>query len=286
MASMVGPLSRVNFGDVPVPRHFQARGGARLQYYAYPASPDEVAVLIHGSAGPGTSMHALAKALRDAGVSVYALDVRGHGGSGRRGDIDYIGEIDDDLADFVTSLGPAKSGDVRTLVGFSAGAGFTVRFAGGRYGGLFDRYVFLSPILPGAPTLRPNAGGWTSISIPRVITIAWLDRLGIYLFDGVDVISYAVARTNEQATPHYSYRLFVNFNAGPEFARYLQNIRQPAAVLVGTADEQVVADQFAPLFQSLGVTIPVTIVPGMTHVDMIAAPTALEAIVNAVSRRR
>jgi non-heme chloroperoxidase len=285
MASMAGPLSRVNFDDVPAPQHFQARDGARLQYYAYPASRDEVAVLVHGSAGSGTSMHALAKAMRDAGVSAYVLDIRGHGGSGQRGDIDYIGQIDDDLADFVTNLGPAKSRDRRTLVGFSAGAGFTIRFAGGRYGGLFDRYVFLSPILPGAPTLRPNAGGWTSISIPRVITIAWLDRLGIHLFDGVDVISYAVAPTNEQVTPNYSYRLFVNFNAGREFAPYLKNIRRPAAVLVGAADEQVVADQFAPLFQSLGVNIPVTIVPGMTHVDMIAAPTALQATVNAVSLR-
>ena len=52
-------------------------------------------------------MHALAKALRDAGVSAYVLDIRGHGGSGRCGDVDYIGQIDDDLADFVTNLGPA-----------------------------------------------------------------------------------------------------------------------------------------------------------------------------------
>jgi hypothetical protein len=36
------------------------------------------------------------------------LDIRGHGGSGHRCDIDYIGQIDDDLADFVTNLGSAK----------------------------------------------------------------------------------------------------------------------------------------------------------------------------------
>lgn len=282
MASMAGPLSRVNFDDVPAPHHFQARDGARLQYYPYPASPEKVAVLVHGSVGPGTTMHALAKALRDAGVSAHVLDIRGHGGSGRRGDIDYIGQIDDDLADFVMGLGPAKSGEVRTLVAFSAGAGFTIRFAGGPYGGLFDRYVFLSPILPGAPTLRSNAGGWTNISVPRLATISWLDRPGIHLFDGFDVISYAVARENTQATRSYSYRLFVNFNAGREFGRYLKNIHRPATVLVGGADEQVVADQFALLFQSLGIKIPVTIVPGMTHVDMIATPTALQAVVNAV----
>src|SRR5580693_87335 len=108
MASMAGPLSRVNFEDVPTPQRFQARDGARLQYYAYPAAQNKVVVLVHGSVGPGKGMHAPAKALRDAGVSTYVLDIRGHGGSGRRGDIDYIGQIDDDLDDFVTSLGPMQ----------------------------------------------------------------------------------------------------------------------------------------------------------------------------------
>jgi hypothetical protein len=69
MAPLDGPLSRVNFEEVPTPQRFQARDGARLQYYAYPAAQDKVAVLVHGSVGPGNGMHALAKALRDGGVS-------------------------------------------------------------------------------------------------------------------------------------------------------------------------------------------------------------------------
>lgn len=94
-----------------------------------------------------------------------------------------------------------------------------------------------------------------------------LDRLGIHLFDGADVINYAVARQNTQGTRNYSYRLFETFNAGLEFGTDFKKIRRPAAVLVGSADEQVVADQFAPLFQSLDVHIPVI---------MIATPTAAQ----------
>src|SRR5580700_8052897 len=116
MASMAGPLKQISSLDVPIPRQFQARDGASLRYYAYPAEPDKIAVLVHGSAGPGTSMHALAQALRAAGITVYVPDIRGHGGSGRRGDIDYIGQIDDDLVDFVAELGPARGGETRTLV--------------------------------------------------------------------------------------------------------------------------------------------------------------------------
>jgi non-heme chloroperoxidase len=284
MVSMARPLAQINLGDVPAPRQFQARDGASLRYYAYAAEPDKIAVLIHGTAGPGTSMHALAQSLRAAGVTAYVLDIRGHGGSGRRGDIDYIGQLDDDVSDFVAQLGPARRGETRTLVGFSGGAGFSIRFAGGPYGLLFDRYVLLSPILPGSSAWRPNAGGWVSVAVPRIVTIVWLDRLGIHWFDGLPVISYAVSRDpSRDTTASYSYRLSMNFGAGRDYETYLKNIRRPATVLVGDADEQVVADEFAPLLQRLGVNIPVTIVPNMKHADMIAAPTALQEAVRAVS---
>jgi alpha-beta hydrolase superfamily lysophospholipase len=284
MASMAESLKRIDAHEFPPPRQFRARDGASLQYYAYPAAPDKVAVLIHGTAGPGTSMHALAEALRAAGVTAYVLDIRGHGGSGRRGDIDYIGQIDDDLVDFVAQLGPEKSGETRTLVGFSGGAGLALRFAGGPSGSLFGRYVLLAPILPGSGAWRPSAGGWVNIALPRLITIAYLGRAGIHWFDGWPVISYAVsADPSRDTTASYSYRLSTNFGAGRLYESYLKNLHRPAAILVGDADEQVVADQFAPLLRGLGVDIPVTIVPGMKHADMIARPEALQMVVRAVA---
>ena len=45
----------------------------------------------------------------------------------------------------------------------------------------------------------------------------------------------------------------------------------------------MIADQFAPPLQRLGVNIPVTIVPGMKHADMIAAPQALQVVVRAIA---
>jgi hypothetical protein len=38
--------------DLPTPRQFRARDGTRLQYYAYPAESNKVAILIHGSVFP------------------------------------------------------------------------------------------------------------------------------------------------------------------------------------------------------------------------------------------
>jgi len=284
MASMAASPDQIQRA-FPPPRHFQARDDVSLQYYAYPAAADKVAVLIHGSAGPGTSMHDLATALQAAGVTVYVPDIRGHGGSGDRGDIAYIGQLDDDLADFVAQLGPARNGERRTLLGFSAGAGFTIRFAGGPYGALFDRYVLLSPTtLSDAPTLRPNAGGWINVAVPRIIAIVWLNRLGIHWFDGFPVISYAVSpEMAKSMTASYSFRLLNNFGAGRQYEAYLKNVRRPAAIFVGEADEQVIPDQFAPLLQRLGVNIPVTLIPNMKHTDMIHRPEALREIVPAIA---
>jgi pimeloyl-ACP methyl ester carboxylesterase len=59
-----------------------------LAYRAYPGGGQQVAVLIHGSAGQSPGMHALARTLNETVATVYALDVRGYGASGRRGDID------------------------------------------------------------------------------------------------------------------------------------------------------------------------------------------------------
>lgn len=284
MATMAAAPAQAN-PNIPQPSHFRARDGVSLQYYGYPAAPDKVAILVHGSAGPGTSMHDLATALQAAGVTVYVPDIRGHGGSGRRGDIDYIGQLDDDLSDFVAQLGPAKAGETRTLLGFSAGAGFVIRFAGGPYGALFDRYVLLSPTtLSDAPTLRPNAGGWINVAVPRIVAIVWLNRLGIHWFDGYPVISYAVSpEMAKTMTASYSFRLLANFGAGRPYETYLKNIRRPAAIFVGDADEQVIADQFTPLLQRLGVNIPVTVVPNMKHTDMIHRPEAIRVIVPAIA---
>ena len=60
------------------------------------------AIVVHGSSGSsGGTIHALSRALAARGVETYAVDIRGHGASGTRGDIGYVGQLEDDLADFV-----------------------------------------------------------------------------------------------------------------------------------------------------------------------------------------
>jgi hypothetical protein len=52
------------------------------------------------------------------------------GDRAQRGEIDYIGQVDDDLVDLIATIHPEHANAALTLIGFSGGA-FTIRIAGG-----------------------------------------------------------------------------------------------------------------------------------------------------------
>ncbi|MGH8670313.1 MAG: alpha/beta hydrolase [Burkholderiales bacterium] len=181
MASINNPFKGVDYSDLPPARHFTARDGAKLAYRAYEAVPRSAVngsvVLVHGSSAAGSTMHVMAKAFAAACYAAYALDVRGHGDSGRKGQIAYVGQLEDDLEDFARSVNPARPA---TLAGFSSGGGFVLRFAGDARQKLFSSYLLLSPFLArDAPTSRPEGGRWASVGVARYVAVSVLDAAGL-----------------------------------------------------------------------------------------------------------
>ena len=71
LASVSDPFAGVNFSDLPAVQTYPARDGVKLGYRVYAGGGAHTVVLIHGSSDDGSGMHVLAKALRDAGASVY-----------------------------------------------------------------------------------------------------------------------------------------------------------------------------------------------------------------------
>src|SRR3954449_11408914 len=94
MLSISDPFKNVDFSDLPDRSYFTARDGAKIAFRAYPAAGDAVkgsVVFVHGSSATSSSMHLMAKGFAAAGYAAYALEVRGHGKSGTKGHIAYIG---------------------------------------------------------------------------------------------------------------------------------------------------------------------------------------------------
>ena len=275
------PFANVDYSRVPNAKTYQARDGAALAFHHYIAENTNAAtrriVLVHGSSARGRSMHPLAQALAAQGFTVDALDMRGHGDSGKRGQINYIGQLEDDIADFVKAVPHAGPS---TLLGFSSGGGFVLRFAASAQQTLFDRYVLLSPYLRyDAPTAKPNNGNWVSIGLPRVIALSVLNNFGITTWNHLDVTRFAL---NDYAktflTPAYAYTLAINFGPHSEYAQDIKNAKGPMQIVVGSNDELFEAQRFSSVFEQAGKKVNVSILPGIDHMGLTLQKTAVETI--------
>ncbi|MGH8094293.1 MAG: alpha/beta hydrolase [Chthoniobacterales bacterium] len=284
MPSVNNPFQGVDFSDLPKVRYCTARDSTQLAYRFYPAAGgahEGSVVLVHGSSASSSSMHVMAKGFAAAHYDVYAPDVRGHGKSGTKGQIAYIGQLENDMEDFVHAI---KLAQPSTLIGFSSGGGFGLRFAGSSKQKLFSNYLLLAPFIsPDSPTARPDSGGWVSVGVPRIIALSVLSRIGVHVFEGLPVIRFALTKENATfLTPEYSFALALNFGAERDYPANIRAVRQPLRVLVGQNDEVSFADKFAGVFKEAGKDIPVTILPGVDHISLTLNPVAIQTAVNTV----
>ena len=288
MESISAPFRSVDFSDLAQLKRYTARDGARLAFRAYAPATSPAkgsAVLIHGSSASSSSLHLLAKGLAQAGYAVYALDMRGHGESGPKGQITYIGQLEDDVEDFLEAVQPAGP---RTLVGLSAGGGFALRLAASSRQKLFDQYVLLAPFIhQDAPTYRPGAGGWIATGVARIIALTFLNRFGITRFNTLSVLAFALTAEAQQfLTPTYSYALATNFRPHDDYRADIGATKQPLHVLVGQDDEVFHADQFSAVFEEAGRPVAVTLLPAVEHVDITLQPAAIQAITETIESFR
>jgi pimeloyl-ACP methyl ester carboxylesterase len=283
MRSITDVAAAINYRDMPVPSRFPARDGSMLAYRAYPTSSQSIVILIHGSSASSFAMHALAQAIQAHGVTAFAVDVRGHGDSGLHGDISYIGQLEDDLADFVAYLRKSYPNSPITLVGHSSGGGFALRVAGSSIGSLFTHYVLLAPYLGyNAPTVRPATGGWAAPFVPRILTLTILQKLHINAGSGLAVIAFAVPKDlDERLTTSYSFRLLKNFGPPEDYLGALARSPAPVTVLVGERDETMWADRFTAALDSVKDHVTVRVLRGIGHMNIVSNPQALVTVVGA-----
>lgn len=257
---------------------FTARDGARLPVLhrtsPHPNAP--LLILAHGSGWHGQQFDALAKQLAKS-VEVLVPDLRGHGTNpDPRGDVTYIGQLEDDLADLIKTY--QKDGQKVVLAGHSSGGGLVVRFAGGARGGMIDGAILLAPFLKyNAPTTRKNSGGWARPLTRRLIGLSMLNNINITALNHLTAIQFAMpdevlnGPLGQTATVAYSYRLNQSF--APR-SSYLQDVAAlpDFMVIAGTEDEAFVADQYEPLMQSVTDKGAYHLVDGVSHLEIVNAP--------------
>ena len=288
------PLESIHGGAIAIPQdgkpelsRFQARDGTWLAYRLYPAADggrEKLAIVYHGSTGSSDEMNATALALTKTGFVAVTVDTRGHGASGSRGDIGYVGQLEDDLADLVAHLRVDYATAHLTLVGHSSGGGFVLRVAAAPLGASFDRFVLLAPYLGyRAPTNRPSEGSgrWAAPDIPRIAALTILGALGIDWAQSLPAIAFANRPEAAMATTsRYSYRLLINYGPPHDWEGALRGAASRIELIAGESDELMDAPAYQSAVAPLGVRV--TLLPGVDHIGVVYQPAALAAIAAAV----
>ncbi|MBN8290478.1 alpha/beta fold hydrolase [Rhodobacter sp. NTK016B] len=271
--------------EMPELQAYTARDGAALGYRQWLSGRDDAPLLVavHGSGWHSAQFAGLGSALAEAGIDVIAPDLRGHGPDPqRRGDVDYIGQFEDDLADLITQT--AREGQSVVMLGHSSGGGLVIRFAGGKHGAMIDRAVLLAPFVQyDAPTTRPNSGGWANVLTRRVIGLSMLNMAHVTALNHLPVIQFRFPSSvldgplGQTATRAYSYRLNTGFSPRRDWQAEIAAL-PPFVLIAGAQDEAFVAEQYEPTFSAITDRGEYALT-GATHLSVVDDPETLQRVI-------
>lgn len=271
--------TRADNEAIRAPLYYRARDGAQLAYRFYDSKADRILIFVHGSSYHGVSYDALARALSERGLAkVYLPNIRGHYLSGlRSGDVDYVGQIEDDIADLVAMARANGQHGPVILGGHSSGGGFAIRFAGGPDASLVSGYLLLSPVLPLSPIFKRHAG-WATVDLKRTVGLSILDGFGITAFDGMPTIWFNKPEALRDGTETlvYSYRLNTSMHPRLKYERDVASLGN-ALIVVGAEDQQNYAKAYAPMMQRLDPAAKVVVLPHVDHLGVMSDPAMIEA---------
>lgn len=249
--------------NMPVRRYGENAGGKPLL------------IIVHGSGWMGLQFNSLAKALSNEAYVVIP-DLRGHGANPeRRGDVDYIGQMEDDLAALIKAERVPDQQVI--LAGHSSGGGLVVRFAGGAHGAAIDQAILLAPFLKyNAPTTRLNSGGWAHVLTRRIIGLSMLNTFKITALNHLEIIQFNMPKAVREgkfghlSTLAYSYRLNTGFAPRADYLKDIAALPQ-FTLIAGKEDEAFFADKYETVMSAVTDKGSYHIVDGETHLSIVDA---------------
>lgn len=269
-------------------------GASPIQYRYYPAENRKRLILfIHGSGWHSLQYAEMANELSSKGIAnIVTPDLRGHGfDPERRGDIDYIGQLEDDIAALIAHIKANHTINQVIIAGHSSGGGLVVRFAGGEHGDMADGWVLMAPFLQhDAPTMRQDAGGWSSILVRRIIGLSMLNQIGIRLLNRLTIIQFRMPKSQRDselghtATLAYSYRLNTSYAPRRDYGADLAKMTKPLLVLAGKEDEAFKAEEYEPTISKYTPSGTYKLLDGVSHLDITHNEQTVDAIGHWISK--
>jgi alpha-beta hydrolase superfamily lysophospholipase len=226
------------------PAQFIMRDSSRLNAQHFINHSDLSVVVLHGILSSSYTNNRFAGLIREAAnAEVYSLDLRGHGSSdGNPGDVSYIGQYVDDVADVVEQIKKSKPTGKIIIAGHSMGGGISLRYAMKEGVPDIDGYLLFAPQLgDNAPTnvfsedaARQQDESFMAIDLSRLIGLALLNSLNITQWNDMPVFFFNLPA--EMGVNKYSFRSTASMSPA-DYKEGLQSVDKPLLVIVGENDE-------------------------------------------------
>lgn len=236
-------------------------------------------ILIHGISEDSKYLYPYVHKISSSGLAhVITPDLRGYGPKAERlGDIDYIGQLENDLADLIQHLRiTIPHAKKVVMAGHSAGGGTAIRFACSRYADEVNAYLLLAPHLgPGNPTERPSEGH-RKLHMGRVIVLSMLDAIRIKRWHGLHAMELykKPEELHDGLAQKLSFRLLMS-RLPMKYKRELPKLTKPTLVLVGAEDEVFYADRYEGILGQY-TQAQVHIIAESNHDGLLESPIAHE----------
>jgi pimeloyl-ACP methyl ester carboxylesterase len=223
---------------------FTMRDASKLTAQHIVNDSDLSVVVLHGILSSSYTNNRFAGLISEAvNAEVYSLDLRGHGSSdGKPGDVSYIGQYVDDIADVVASIKLLKPTGKIIIAGHSMGGGISLRYAMKENAPDVDGYLLFAPQLgDNAPTnvfpedaQRQQDESFMAIDLSRLIGLALLNSLNITHWNDMPVFFFNLPA--EMGVNKYSFRSTASMSP-TDYKKGLQSVDKPLLVIVGENDE-------------------------------------------------
>lgn len=263
---------------LPKLHFFKTRDQYKLSYREYNACSKNILVLLHGVGEDNKYLFQLANYFSKNNIAkVYTPNLRGYGDFvERRGDVDYIGQIEDDLTDFLIWL-KANNHESRIILGgHSFGGASTLRFASSPAEHLVDGYIFIAPYIhPKAPFIKKN---YSKVSYYNLITLSILEKLKIRKFHHKPVYTSLKAEELRHGgeAPQLSYRMAMS-RIPTKYRDAINAINKPSMAIVGGDDELYNTEKFEDVFKS-NPFFTTKVLPGINHDGILFSNEAFQDI--------
>jgi len=225
------------------PATFTMRDNALITAQHFEKDSDLTIVVLHGILSSSYMNNRFAGMMgQAANAQVYSLDLRGHGASsGAPGDVSYIGQYVDDVADVVASLKKDKPTGKIILAGHSMGGGISLRYALKQNVPDIDGYLLFAPQLGEDSPTNVSAGksneegqSFIAVHLGRIIGLALLNSHGIHHWNHLPVLFFNLPA--QMPVTQYTFRSSASMSP-TDYKSALGAVDKPLLVLVGENDE-------------------------------------------------